>query len=341
LRGICTALERDAIPSPGGKTRWTAPGVRHILTRPTYSGAAVAYRHRHERRPDGGYAVRPASEAEMITVLGIAEPIVSPEEQATVRNRLAVNQAQSRRNNRMPERSLLRCGVARCGYCGRSLGVKNPTPYRPDGPPRYYCKFPDCLRPTITTTMIDDAVWARLSEVLLHPEIITSEVAKHRQDGGLERDLATVETRLAGIAAKQTKTARAIARVDDDAAEPLYVELHTLSEQKKAAERERDDLHRRIADHAEEDQRVRHLEDWCQTVSENLDGLTYDERRMALDALGVRVAIYRPGAVDSTGQALPRWVMTIDPGAVLEPSLLSHSTRRTRATSFWAAASWP
>ena len=27
LRGICTAMERDAIPSPGGNVRWTAHGV--------------------------------------------------------------------------------------------------------------------------------------------------------------------------------------------------------------------------------------------------------------------------------------------------------------------------
>ncbi len=186
LRSICAVLERDAIPSPGGDARWTATGVRHILIRPTYSGTAVAYRHRHERRPGGGYVIREASDGEMVAMPGIAPAIVTSAEQTAVLSRLDGNQANATRNNRLPEASLLRCGVARCGYCDRALAVKNPTPNRAAGPPRYYCKSRDCAKPSIATTMIDGPVWEQVAAVLRDPAIIAREVARHRTGGGLE-----------------------------------------------------------------------------------------------------------------------------------------------------------
>jgi hypothetical protein len=48
-------------------------------------------------------------------------------------------------------------------------------------------------------------------------------------------------------------------------------------------------------------------------VSENLETLTHDERRMALDALGVKVRAYRKGSVDEAGNPYPRWEMTKNP----------------------------
>jgi site-specific DNA recombinase len=330
LRGICAVMERDGIASPGGKTRWTATGVRHILVRPTYSGTAVAYRHRHERRPGGRYAVRAASEADMIAVPGIAPAIVSETEQATVAQRLSVNQANATRNNRMPERSLLRCGIARCGSCGRAMAVKNPYPSRPDGPPRYFCKHAECGRPSIATTVVDGPVWAAVSTVLREPEIIAREVARHRTDGGLDRDLAAIERQLPAIADKQGRTARAIAAVDDDdAAAPLLAELKNLADRKKALEAERDHAIERIADRAAENARLQTLTDWCALVGTNLDSLSYDEKRLALDALGVQVRVYRPNATDETGAPLPRWEVMIRPASP-ETDIVYRSTRQMR-----------
>src|SRR5215213_8096000 len=54
LRTIAARLERDGILSPAGNSRWCATSVRHILTRPVYTGSQVAFRERLTRRPDGG-----------------------------------------------------------------------------------------------------------------------------------------------------------------------------------------------------------------------------------------------------------------------------------------------
>ena len=304
LRGIGTRLTERGISSPGGKPHWTPMSVRHILTRPVYSGDAVAYRDQYDRRPTGGYTRHRRPIEECVVLPGIAPPIVSKDEQLAVQAHLAMNQSHSSRNNRKPEAALLRTGFIKCGHCGWSLGVNNFAHSQPPRAPQYRCgsRHTDCPHPAIAASVIDHIVWAKVSEVLSHSEIIAREVTVHREDGGLERQRDAADARLAAIVAKQQRIARAVATVDDDAAaEPLLAELKTLATARAAVERERDDLARRITDQTDEDARIRSLAEWCETVTHNLDRLSYSERRMALDALGVQVRVWRHGEVDADG----------------------------------------
>jgi site-specific DNA recombinase len=100
---------------------------------------------------------------------------------------------------------------------------------------------------------------------------------------------------------------------DEDAAAPLLAELRALAARKKALEVERDALTQRIADRATEDAKLQTLTDWCSLVGTNLDTLSYDEKRLALDALGVKVRVYRSGATDEAEEPLPRWEVTLRP----------------------------
>jgi site-specific DNA recombinase len=129
----------------------------------------------------------------------------------------------------------------------------------------------------------------------------------------LARDLDAITKQLASMADKQGRTARAIAAVDDDASAPLLVERKRLAERKKALEIERDALAQRLADQEAEDAQVTSLTEWCARVGTNLDTLTYDEKRLALDALGVNVRVYRSGATDEAEAPLPRWYLTLNP----------------------------
>ena len=68
--------------------------------------------------------------------------------------------------------------------------------------------------------------------------------------------------------------------------------------------------------------KVRGLTAWCQTVAANLDTLTYDERRLALTALGVQVRVWQVGATGSDGESLPRWQVEMKPAPSSEPIVL-------------------
>jgi hypothetical protein len=90
----------------------------------------------------------------------------------------------------------------------------------------------------------------------------------------------------------------------------------------------RTDVEGQIASDAEVDaSKVRDLAAWCQTVASNIDTLTYDERRLALTALGVQVRVWRLDTVSSDGVPLPRWEIEMKPAPSSEPVVL----RSTRA----------
>jgi site-specific DNA recombinase len=262
---------------------------------------------------------RAATAEERVLLPEIAEPIVTPEEFAAVAARLERNKALATRHNRHPQLSLLRAGYILCGHCGWQLTVTNATPASRSVSPQYRCAAqrhhgPACPRPTISATIIDGPVWEQVAAVLRDPSVIAREVSRHRRDGGLERDLTAITTQLARVADKQGRTARAITAVDDDdAAAPLLAELKSLADRKKVLEAERDALAQRIADRHAEDAKVTTLTEWCARVGANLDLLTYDEKRLALDALGVRVRAYRKGSIDETGKPYPCWEMTMNP----------------------------
>jgi site-specific DNA recombinase len=331
LRTIIMRLAERGIPSPTGLSHWTPAVIRDLLLRPIYAGYQEAYSERVARGSDGKErrSRRPAEER--IVVPDVAPPIITPQERAAVMSRLTSNQATATRNNRNPSATLLRCGFARCGHCGRSLVVANPAWTRPTHSPVYRCDPRDaairgCPRPSISASVLDRAVWDGVSEVLRDPTIIARAVAERRADGGLERELAAMETRFQTIVDKQQRIAKAITVLDDeDAVAPLLMELQTLATAKTATERECDLLRQRIADADAEEVKIRTLSEWCQTVAANLESLSYDERRMALDVLGVQVHVHRVGSVDAQGNPLQRWVITGDP-TILESNILYGST---------------
>ena len=317
LRTIIMRLSERSIPSPTGLAHWTPAVIRDLLLRPIYAGYQEAYSERIVRESNGKErrSRRPAEER--IIVPDVAPPIITPQERAAVISRLTNNQATATRNNRNPTATLLRCGFARCGHCGRSLVVANPAWTRPTHAPVYRCDPRDagargCPRPSISAGVLDPAVWESVSEVLREPTIIARAVAEHRTDGGLERELAAMEKRLQTIVSKQQRIAKAITTLDDeDAVAPLLMELQNLAASKTATERECDLVRQRVADAEAEEANVRTLIEWCSRVGANLDTLTYDERRLALDALGVKVRVYRSGATDGAGEPLPRWSLTL------------------------------
>jgi site-specific DNA recombinase len=328
LRGIVMALAERGIPSPTGKPRWAVPTVRELLRRPTYTGTGVAYRHRHVRKPGGGYTVRESTADERIVLPDIAPPIVTVDEQAMVLAKLAHNQQYAPRHNKNPEATLLRAGFIRCGHCGNAMHAG----WNPGSVPIYKCvrgtRARDaCPYPTIVAKYVDPPVWDHVTAVLRDPDIIAHEVERRRDDGSLDRALAGIDHRLAALAQKQTNTARAIASINDEAtAAPLLVELKMLGEQHAAATAERADLLRRMANHAADAAKLHGLADWCATVGANLDDLSYEEKRLALQALGVQVTVYRPGTMDDMGQSL-RWELMMAPRTPTSDSIVFRSAR--------------
>jgi site-specific DNA recombinase len=326
LRAIALDLTRSGIPTPSGIGQtWSASVVHRILSNPSYAGRYTALQTRWERPSRGQpYRCRPSSNDELIVLPDVAPAIVSEEEFTAAQGRFTLNKQHAVRNNPHPERYLLRTGYVRCGYCGYALGASSPEKGRAPGrsyKERYVCGNLHCRKVTIATAPLDEAVWDLVRRVLTDPDVITHEVERQKHDGGqvTKAERAAVDRLLADVIAKQRNATTAILALnDEDAAAPLRDALRFLSEQRKGLEAERAALEHRAAIEVEGRERLAAFGEWAQRVSGNLDILSYDERRMALDALGVTVDIFQ---VDD--QNHPRWRVMMHPSPILDSGIAS------------------
>ncbi len=309
LRSTAHALTLDGVPTPTGRARrWEVATLHTILKNPIYTGKPVAFRTRTEQingRPSIRF--RPTSEW---VELGenVAPAIVSADEFAAVEAQMARNRATSPRHNANPEATLLRCGIGRCGYCGHALQVTK----RKDKQAMYRChalarERHDCPWFGVMAHIVDPAVWAAVENVLLKPEIIATEVERRRGSDPYAGDLETLERRLRSIENQQKRLSRAVGLVvDDEAAAPLLVELRQLGDESKALRLDQQQLRRRAADRDADTDALNSITSWCHRVSTNLSTLTYQEKRLIMDALGVSVRVFRANHE-------PRWEITMAP----------------------------
>ena len=295
-RGTALELNRDGVPTPTGRGKdWYATTISIIVNHPVYVGEARAYRWTVEKERGGRKRVRPQSEETHVVLPGVAPAIVTPEIAAAARERLGRNRQEATRNNKNPEDALLRAGYARCGYCGRPMTI---TRHRQTNRVVYRCNPGNrdrfgCPHFGINADILDSAVMGRVEEVLTRPEIIAVELERLRRDDPTAADLDAVETRLEAIERQRGNLTRKLALFDDDkAAAPLIAEIGSLTEQLRALHREREALEAQRHGWVQAQEQLADLERWCRIQSTNLGLLTYEQKRLALFALGAEVRVW-------------------------------------------------
>lgn len=329
LRSTAMGLTAEGIRTPTGRSpRWEVATLHAILANPVYTGKASAFRTHLERRKGSKRVIVRPEEDWVALPNGVAPQIVSELEFSAVQERLKQNKAAAPRNNANPEATLLRCGFARCGYCGRPLSITK----RKDRPHLYRCHpvgrdRHGCPSFGISAPILDNAVWEIVEAVLTSPEQIAAEVDRQEALDTIKDDIVALDRRIADIEKQRTRLARAVATLDDDLAmEPLLNELQILATQARALASERADLANIATNRAAHRKRIEGLMKWCSRVAENLPKLTYDEKRLALEALGVTVKVYR-------ADHEPRWEMTMLPtpfsSSEQDPFVFSNSTAST------------
>ena len=140
---------------------------------------------------------------------------------------------------------------------------------------------------------LDAATWAKVEAVLTNPEIIAAELARQRTADPTAADVEAVERRLAEVQRKQHNLVRRLADVDDDdIAAVVKAELETMAAHGRQLTAERDTLTRAREGWRLAQDRLTDLEAWCRTVATNVTELSYQEKRLALEALGVKVRLW-------------------------------------------------
>jgi site-specific DNA recombinase len=124
LRAIAFQLTKEGIPTPDGKELWRYQSIKNILANPFYIGKAAAYKTRTEFIAGEGERKTFLSEDQWMQLPeGTVPALIDEETFQAVQIQLEINKKNSPRNNRHPEDTLLRCGMAVCGTCGHNLTV--------------------------------------------------------------------------------------------------------------------------------------------------------------------------------------------------------------------------
>ncbi len=314
LRRIALDLMQDRIPSPTGNDVWRPQTLALVLHNPNYTGRARAW----WRRTSTTNAERFNVEKAMDLPEGTIPPLIDEVTWHAVQERLTRNKEQSTRNNRNPEGALLRAGFVRCGHCGHAavaITSRDVVKYRCgwNSPQVQPCQF------EMRAHILDAAVWERVESILTRPEIVARELDRLRTDDVTAVDLAAVDRTLAQVERQLVNLTRAISKLTNaDARERLVARLDQESAQKTRLLQEREGiLRRREAWQAAEEQ-LGSLTEWCRMVAAKLGQLTYEEKRLALEALGVQVVVYR-------ADHDPRWEITAS--IPLDSAILSTTTR--------------
>jgi site-specific DNA recombinase len=224
---------------------------------------------------------------------GTIPAIVSEEMWETVQERMQLNRARAIRSAKNPEAALLRGGYIVCGLCGHNMQARP----RSNGKIDYVCGYGNrtgnCPGCTIVTHVLDAATWERVEAILRNPRIVEQEVNRLREADPASDDKVAVNRVLADIERQSTNIARAIAQIDDDeAAAPLISQLTELKQRRQSMLSEMERIEARHIQWEETQLALDSLIEWTRVVSRNLGAMTWAERRLAMDALGICVTVY-------------------------------------------------
>jgi site-specific DNA recombinase len=224
---------------------------------------------------------------------GVAPAMVDEATYAAVQARFRLNSEQARRHNSAPEASLLRGGFAKCGYCGSTMIVHRRPRYASYRCSKHLRIKDACPGATIAVKRLDEAVWRRVESILTQPAIIAAELRRMRQTDTTEVDVKRLGRQLVQVDRSISNLVERLAEAGPAVAKAVSEKLTALERQREQLSSEREAALTRRKGWAIGEQRVAEMELWCRSVGRRLGLLSYDERRLALQALNVRAYVWR------------------------------------------------
>jgi site-specific DNA recombinase len=291
LNKIAVDLTRDRVPTPTGRgTVWHSSTLSAILHKPAYKGEAFGWGLRKAGAQPQHFDPEKAIRLPDGTIPALIDEVTWEASKRILKR----NQERSIRSAKNPETALLRGGFVRCGYCGRAAKTRPRSDGRGSD---YYCNPSrgfGCKGPSIMASILDAAVWDRTRAILTEPNLIAQEVERLRREDPTGEDLKITDTQLADIERQRANISRAVAMIDDpDALSPLVSQLKNLAERDKALRAMKAEIEQRRGMWDAARTNLDRLNEWCATVAANIDELTWEQKRLALDALCISVTLFR------------------------------------------------
>jgi site-specific DNA recombinase len=312
LYSIARQLNSEDVPAPGAarmalidpsrRVYWTAGTVWRIVRDTVYKGEAYAWRWQQLRRPDGSYyqIERPLEERIPLPA-GVVPAIVSEELWQQAQDAVQKQKGDRTRNEQIPY--LLR-GLVYCGHCGRKMWASwqrrnGSNPHAPKVR-TYRCSSHNspeglCGGRVVNAEKCETWVWEQVSSALRNPDLIAAEAKRKQEEGPdetLTADLEATRRELAKRDKKQADLMRRFTSSDDDTFpwEVVQHEVARLEREKRQLRAELDEMEGRLRAQEAATHQLEALAIYCARVAGNLDTFGFTEKRLALEALRVRVS---------------------------------------------------
>jgi len=307
INGIIKRLRLSSHPPRESASAWGRSSVYAILTNPAYCGKTYVFRETRVKveadgkakghRPKATHQQRPKDE--WMEIPNATPPIISEDVFNAAQERLQKNRELAKRNTK---RDYLLRGLVKCRACGRSyigttsISRQNGNVYQRS---YYRCGARDSISPVrcnnrrLRADYLDRVVWEQLESVLAKPETILAEAQTKQEQTGdigvLERNLARTMAQLANREKQKTRTWKAFEITGDE--ETFKQSIGQLRGEVETLQREESRLQHEIAANVQFTPDPQDVKKVCETVRQNLNNLSLEDKRQAMDILQVKVWI--------------------------------------------------
>lgn len=301
-------LRALGVPTPSGKGYWIKRTVQKMMRNPAYCGKTYAFTVTYgepkrrvkpgAKRQKTGVIWRPREE--WLEIPNATPPIISEELFEAAQRQLQRNKELSLRNTK---NQYLLHGHIYCRRCGRSYwassGIKTRSGHRYSYP-YYGCSGNlkivspvKCGNRRVSANAIEAIVWEQIEALLAKPDLVMAELHRRQQEAkevsSVERVLDRLEAQLANREKQKARMWKAFELTGDE--EAFKASIAQLGEEVRALQQEKSQLEKRIEASNQFELSVEDMRGACELVRRNLKGLSFEDKRLALEALQVKVWI--------------------------------------------------
>lgn len=291
---IAERLAEQGVPSPQGFPFWHRSEVKRVLANPAYRGTLIYNRTRWEKQGNAKKKVgrRDASEWVYIQV----PPLVDEVTWERAQEKLA--EARRKYSGWSKENYLL-SGIITCLDCGNPMhGICHKR--KSGKKDRYYTCSRDYTDPQkrgcrprrlARADELESAVWRLVTSWLNDPEALAAKIREGAAQEDLRGDLARIETHLADLRRGRNNLLRALAAGLTDLDGETKGMLQELKARERQLEARKREVEAALRKAAAEGARV---EDVCRAAREcleQIDRLTFEQKRSLVRTLVRQVAV--------------------------------------------------
>jgi site-specific DNA recombinase len=289
LNEVCRRLMDMEIHAPKGGLRWSRGTIGRIFRNPAYAGKSFVYKTKtvNKRRMIN-------SQDKQVELPGMVDKAAFTwDEWQGIQEQLEKNRELSPRNQKL--NYLLKSRVY-CKQCGRKYyGV----PYH--GKPYYRCSgriklLADvrCVNKVLNAIRLETVVWHELEKILANPELVLSELQKHRESGTdvehLKQQVEANKKRLETLDEADTRNIR-LYGAGLWTYEKLEKETLRIRAEQSAIKQGIIEAEKLIVRARELELNSEAITALFESVNRNLSQLDFSDRQLALEALGIKVWI--------------------------------------------------